>query len=83
MWPNTIEDAIISDVGKEKWLSLRQKIRREHDITDVGDLDKNCRFVGLVLAQAWEDKTQLPSLERLCKAILDFAAGRHVRGAVA
>jgi putative ATP-dependent endonuclease of the OLD family len=83
MWPNTIEDAIISDVGKEKWLSLRQKIRREHEITDVGDLDKNCRFVGLVLAQAWEDKTQLPSLERLCKAILDFAAGRHVRGAVA
>jgi putative ATP-dependent endonuclease of the OLD family len=77
MWTNEIEKTLVEDVGHEKWLLLRQRVRTEHEITDVGDLDKNATFIGLLLAQAWEDGTKFPSLERLCKSILEFAASHH------
>lgn len=74
MWPSEIEKIVSDDVGKEKWIALQQKVRVEHDINDVGNLDKNATFIRLVLAQAWEDGIKIPSLEKLCGAILDFAS---------
>jgi hypothetical protein len=73
MWPSEIEKTVTDEVGKEKWTTLQQKVRTEHEINDVGGLDKNATFVRLVLAQAWEDGIKIPSLEKLCVAILDFA----------
>jgi predicted ATP-dependent endonuclease of OLD family len=74
MWSEDIEKAVIDDLGKDKWVALNQKAKTNHEITDVPGLDKNATFIGLVLAQAWEDGSKIPSLERLCKSILDFAA---------
>lgn len=82
MWPSEIEKAIKDDVGNDKWIALRQKVRTEHEINDVGGLDKNPTFVRLVLAQAWEDGIKIPSLEKLCTAILDFAKA-HSKSPVA
>ena len=77
MWSCEIETTVINDVGKEKWIALQQRVRTDHEITDVGNLDKNASFIGLVLAQAWEEGIKIPSLERLCKAILEFAATHY------
>jgi putative ATP-dependent endonuclease of OLD family len=76
MWSEEIERAVIADLGREKWVALNQKVKTNHEITDLPGLDKNVNFIGLVLAQAWEDGCKIPSLERLCSSILDFAA-RH------
>lgn len=76
MWSCDIEKAVVDDVGREKWIALRERVRTDHEITDVGDLDKNARFVELVVAQAWDEGIKIPSLERLCKSIIEFA-GAH------
>jgi len=74
MWPSEIEKTVSDDVGKEQWIAVQQKVRTEHEINDIGNLDKNATFIRLVLAQAWEDGIKIPSLEKLCGAILDFAS---------
>jgi predicted ATP-dependent endonuclease of OLD family len=74
MWPEEIEEAVISDLGRDKWVRLNQRVKTDHEITDVPGLCKNANFITLLLAQAWEDGLKVPSLDRLCKSILDFAA---------
>jgi putative ATP-dependent endonuclease of OLD family len=77
MWQDDIERAVVDDLGQDKWVSIVQKVKTDHEITDVPALKKNANFVGLVLAQAWEDGDKIPRLDRLCKSILDFAVSHN------
>ena len=91
--PDTVVESLILDLLQwlaaadrsyeevmEAWRTSCPKLpvwEEANDRADVGDLDKNATFIGLLLAQAWEDGTKFPTLERLCKSILEFAASHH------
>jgi len=91
--PDTVVESLILDLLQwlaaadrsyeevmEAWRTSCPKLpvwEEANDRADVGDLDKNATFIGLLLAQAWEDGTKFPTLERLCKSILEFAASHY------
>lgn len=74
MWRNDIGDAIKSDVGEKMWLELNEGTRNEHDLNDVPDLTKNSVFIAQLLAFAWSKNVRFPTLDRVCKSVIDFAS---------
>ncbi len=79
MWACEIDKAVGEDIGADQWHQLRDRVKVQHEIVDVADLNKNTVFIGHVLAKAWEENIRFPTLDRLCKAIIDFGAAQHPR----
>jgi hypothetical protein len=64
---------VADDIGTEEWSGIEQAVRASRSI-DVPDINKNTLFIGYRLAEAWDRGKKSASLEKLCKAIIDFAA---------
>lgn len=78
-WHEDIGSVLEQDIGKDKWIDLRQRVQTEQGVSAVGDLEKNGTFIGCVLAKAWDDGMTFPSLERLCTSLLQFARAQGSR----
>jgi predicted ATP-binding protein involved in virulence len=72
MWHSEIGLVVAEDIGTDEWTKIADKVRSDHGI-DVGDINKNSLFIGYRLTEAWEQNKKSPTLEKLCKAIIDFA----------
>lgn len=72
MWKSEIEKVLQDDFGRDEWIKVGDAVRAKHGI-DVGDINKNSLFIGYRLMEAWEQGKKSPTLEKLCKAIIDFA----------
>ena len=65
---------IVSDeIGAADWETIGNEVRAEQ-VIDVRDINKNSLFIGFRMAKAWEKNKKSTSLEKLCNAILAFAA---------
>jgi putative ATP-dependent endonuclease of OLD family len=72
MWSSEIGAIVENEVGTAEWQAIGNKVRTDYDI-DVGDIKKNSLFIGYRLLEAWGQKKKIPTLEKLCKGIVDFA----------
>ncbi|HZL36820.1 MAG TPA: AAA family ATPase [Tepidisphaeraceae bacterium] len=72
MWHSEIGLVVAEDFGTDEWAKIADAVRAKHGI-EVKDINKNSLFIGYRLAEAWELNKKSPTLERLCKAIIDFA----------
>jgi len=45
MWNSEIGAVVADDIGRDKWITVCNKVRNEHGI-DVGDINKNSLFIG-------------------------------------
>ena len=72
MWKHEIGEIVVDDIGKVDWSSIMDKVRKAKGI-DEGGINKNSLFIGYCLLEAWEQNKKSPTLEKLCKAIIDFA----------
>jgi predicted ATP-dependent endonuclease of OLD family len=79
VWQTNIGDVLAKEIGKDDWNTIRDKVRSDHDF-NVKNLNKNTMFIGHAVAAAWEQGKKSTSLERLCKAILDFAKSADEEG---
>jgi predicted ATP-dependent endonuclease of OLD family len=77
MWEREISKEIADDIGQDRWLRLRDRVKVEQEIVDIANLEKNTIFIGHLLAKAWEEDIRFPTLNKLCAAILEFAATHH------
>jgi len=81
MWSSEMDSIVSSDIGDADWQKIGQEVRTEQGI-DVGDINKNSLFIGFRMAKAWEKNRKSASLEKLCKAILAFAANSSAAAAL-
>lgn len=80
MWKNEIAEAVCDEFGSDEWNKIGETVRVKHGI-DVRDMNKNDLFIGFRLLEAWEMGKKATTLEKLCKAIIDFAtAARRAAG---
>jgi putative ATP-dependent endonuclease of the OLD family len=73
MWKSEMGAVVADDVGKDEWEKIANSVRAKHGI-EVGDINKNSLFIGYRLMEAWEQNRKSPTLEKLCTAIIEFAA---------
>ena len=77
VWHEDFRRSLINDIGLEKWTELHSTVQKQLKLHDISDLHKNLAFIGELLATAWDMGVEFPSLERVCKAILDFARAQR------
>jgi hypothetical protein len=83
MWHSEIGLVVADDFGSDEWAKIANQVRAKHGI-DVSDINKNSLYIGYRLTEAWEQNKKSPTLEKLCKTIIDFAtAARKVPEPVA
>jgi len=78
MWNTEIGKVVEDDIGATEWATLETTVRTKYG-AEKGDFAKHSLFIGYCLTEAWEQAKKAPTLEKLCKAIIDFAkAARKV-----
>jgi predicted ATP-dependent endonuclease of OLD family len=77
MWRSEMGGIVSDEIGVADWETIGNEVRAEQSI-DVGDINKNSLFIGFRMAKAWEKNKKSASLEKLCNAILAFAATTNV-----
>jgi putative ATP-dependent endonuclease of OLD family len=78
MWNTEIGKVVEDDIGATEWATLETTVRTKYG-AEKGDFAKHSLFIGYCLTEAWEQAKKAPTLEKLCKAIIDFAkAAREV-----
>jgi len=73
MWKEDLSAALADDLGKDAWEAFRSKVKSAHDIGEVKDIYKCTLFIQQLLADAWDEGKQFPTLGRLGKAIMKYA----------
>lgn len=71
VWPKDLAAALKEEVGTQAWTDLGSHASRTFD--GEGGLQKNSLHIAERLFKAREAKTAIPTLDRLCDAILTFA----------
>ena len=79
MWPTSIGKVIREEFGQAQWESYERAVRQKRNIVDVPDLRKNSLFIGLVLAEAYQDGKRSAILGGLCDRILSYARSARPR----
>ena len=69
MWHSEIGSVVREEIGANDWQRFREAA--DKDFGQVGSLQKNTLHITASLAYAWDEGKKSPSLERLCKQILD------------
>lgn len=88
VWPNQIGEIVEQEIGSDDLRNLKEAVTRKYGLY-VHDKDKNILFIGYVMAEAWDQGKKSPTLEKLCRAIIDYAkvlntpAQREVKTAAA
>lgn len=72
MWKSELDRVVIDEFGSDEWAKIAETVWAKHGI-DIGDVNKNSLFIGYCLVEAWEEGRKSATLEKLCKAIIDFA----------
>jgi predicted ATP-dependent endonuclease of OLD family len=70
MWSNDIGEIVTGEMG-EKAEALLEEVRVRYG--QAGGLDKTALFIAEFLSAAWEQELKSSSLEKVCRAILEFA----------
>lgn len=72
VWPNQIGGIVEQEIGADEFRKLKEEVTKKYGIY-VHDKDKNTLFIGYVMAEAWDQGKRSPTLEKLCRAIIDYA----------
>lgn len=72
MWHSEIGKVVAGDFGDANWIDIATAVRKKYG-AESGDFNKNALFIGYRLTEAWEQGKKSPTLEQLCKVIIDFA----------
>lgn len=73
VWKEDFGSALAADFGKAEWDKLRHAIKTKHGVADVADIYKCSTFIQLFLSDLWDENKKSPTLDRMCKALIDFA----------
>jgi len=71
-WKTKIGDVVESDIGAADLHKLKEEVCAKYGIF-VHDKDKSSLFIGYLMAEAWEQGKKSPTLERLCRTIIEYA----------
>jgi putative ATP-dependent endonuclease of OLD family len=71
IWPSTLEEEVISALGKTEWEALATKARNAID--PGASLKKNPIFIGELLSIAWQDGKKPKVLTDLADRLIKFA----------
>ncbi len=71
-WKTKIGDFVESELGPETLHQIKEQVSAKYGIF-VHDRDKNSLFLGYVMAEAWEQGKKSPTLEKLCRTIIEYA----------
>jgi len=71
VWPNDLGDAIRADVGAKAWSDLGGEASAIYD--NEGGLQKNTLHIAERLFAAQEKGVAIPTLDKLCAELLEFA----------
>jgi energy-coupling factor transporter ATP-binding protein EcfA2 len=83
MWSTEIGQVVESEIGSTRFKELYDKVIDDHDLHGRGSLKKNGLVIGYLLWEAWAQEMRIPSLERTCGLLLDFAQSAAVAAATA
>lgn len=70
MWSSDIGSVVAADIGEDHWKRYSEESDKMYG--HVGNMQKNMLHIGTTLSLAWDDGKRSPSLERLCKGLLEF-----------
>lgn len=76
MWNTEIGRVVADDFGAAEWDKLGTTVRTKYG-AEEGDFAKDSLFIGYRLLEGWEQNKKSPTLEKLCKAVIDFATAAH------
>jgi len=71
-WPNQIGEIVEQEIGTEELRKLKEQVSSKYGIF-VHDKDKNTLFLGYLMAEAWDQGKKSPTLEKLCRTIIEYA----------
>jgi predicted ATP-dependent endonuclease of OLD family len=69
VWSTNIGETLSSEVGSVGWEKAKESACRE--CGQIAGAKKNSRYIGACLDYLWKNKIKPPSLERLCKMIVE------------
>jgi putative ATP-dependent endonuclease of the OLD family len=72
VWPNQIGGSVEEEIGTDQLRKLKEEVTAKYGIF-VHDKDKNTLFIGYLMAEAWEQGKKSPTLEKLCRVIIEYA----------
>jgi hypothetical protein len=71
-WKTKIGDVVEEEIGAADLHRLKEAVCAKYGIF-IHDKDKNSLFIGYLMAEAWEQGKKSPTLEKLCRTIIEFA----------
>jgi putative ATP-dependent endonuclease of OLD family len=71
-WQTKIGDVVEAEIGAAELHKLKEEVCAKYGIF-VPERDKNFLFIGYLMAEAWEQGKKSPTLEKLCRTILEYA----------
>ena len=71
-WPNQIGEIVEQEIGADGIRTLKEEVCKKYGIY-VHDKDKNTLFLGYLMAEAWEQGKKSPTLDKLCRTIIQYA----------
>lgn len=71
MWGSEMGEVAKADLQADEYATFKQEAETRNG--QAGDLAKNSLYIADLLDIAWSNSKKLPSLERLCQAVLGFA----------
>jgi putative ATP-dependent endonuclease of the OLD family len=71
-WKTKIGDIVESEIGAEALHQIKEQVSARYGIF-LHDKDKNSLFLGYLMAEAWEQGKKSPTLEKLCRKIIEYA----------
>jgi putative ATP-dependent endonuclease of the OLD family len=77
VWPTELGTMVKSEIGQSDWDRYETTVKKKRGIIDVPDLSKNVVYIGLLLAEMFQDGKSSGTLDGLCSQIIAYA--RSVR----
>jgi hypothetical protein len=71
-WPLRIGTIVEQEIGAAELHKLKESVSAKYGIF-VHDKDKNTLFLGYLMAEAWDQGKKSPTLEKLCRTIIEYA----------
>jgi energy-coupling factor transporter ATP-binding protein EcfA2 len=78
-WQTKIGDVVEAEIGAAELHKLKEEVCAKYGIF-VPERDKNFLFIGYLMAEAWEQGKKSPTLEKLCRTILEYAKSVDTAG---
>jgi energy-coupling factor transporter ATP-binding protein EcfA2 len=75
MWDSEMGEVVIKDLPSSEISRIEEAARLRNG--QIEGLAKNSLYIADLLDIAWSEGNRLPTLDRLCKAIIEFAEGQN------